>query len=223
MVRNFDARIHRKTTLQIQTSNTKTATTFTVSLRAQDLRQVSAILNCNQQFTTFRTRRDYPRPKISRQHLIIYALGRHHPPRCTEYTCKRTGTRDRENNPNMNHMLDYLATNPNAKVRFYPSKMILNVHSDASYLSAKDAKSRAAGHFFLGWQPDDKQPIHLNSLVLTLCKILKFVAASAAEAELGAMFLNAKEAKIIRLTLEELGHPQPPTPMHCDNATAAGL
>ena len=37
------------------------------------------------------------------------------------------------------------------------------------------------------------------------------------------MFLNEKEAKIIRLTLEDLGHPQPPTPMHCDNATAAGI
>ena len=56
---------------------------------------------------------------------------------------------------NMNHMLDYLATNSNAQVRFYPSNMILNVHSDASYLSAKDAKSCAAGHFFLGWEPDD--------------------------------------------------------------------
>ena len=37
------------------------------------------------------------------------------------------------------------------------------------------------------------------------------------------MFLNAKEAKIIRLALEELGHPQPPTPMHCDNATSVGI
>ena len=37
------------------------------------------------------------------------------------------------------------------------------------------------------------------------------------------MFLNAKEAKIIRLTLEELGHLQPPTPMHCDNATSADI
>ena len=113
---------------------------------------------------------------------------------------------------NMNHMLDYLATNPNTQVRFYPSNMNLNDHSDASYLSAKDTKSRAAGHFFLGWEPDDDRPIRLNGPILTLCTILKFVAASAAEAELGAMFLNAKEAKIIRLTLEELIHPQPPTP-----------
>ena len=120
-------------------------------------------------------------------------------------------------------MLDYLAKNPNATVRFYPSDMIFFVHSDASYISAKNAKIRAAGHFFLGWQPYDKQPIHLNGPILTFCKILEFVAASAAESELSAMFLNAKEAKIIRLTLKELGHPQPPTPTHCDNATAAGI
>ena len=70
----------------------------------------------------------------------------------------------------------------------------------------------AAGHFKLGWQPDDKQPIHLNGPILEICTILKFVAVYA-----------EKEAKIIRLTLEELGHPQPPTPMHCDNTTAAGI
>ena len=57
----------------------------------------------------------------------------------------------------------------------------------------------------------------------TLCVILKFVASSAAEAELGALFLNAKAGKIIRLILEELGHPQPPTPIHCDNSTCVGI
>jgi hypothetical protein len=70
--------------------------------------------------------------------------------------------------------------------------------------------SRAAGIFFLGSVPRDKQPINLNGAIHVLCTILKFVAASASEAELGALFLNAKEAKVMRLTLEELGHPQPP-------------
>jgi hypothetical protein len=49
------------------------------------------------------------------------------------------------------------------------------------------------------------------------------VAASAAEAELGALFLNAQEAKVIQLVLEELGHPQPPTPIHIDNTTTVGI
>ena len=99
--------------------------------------------------------------------------------------------------------MDYMWTHPDATIRYYPSKMILNVHSDASYLSCADAKSRAAGIFFLGSVPRDKQPITLNGAIHVLCTILKFVAASAAEAELGALFLNAKEAKVMRLTLEE--------------------
>ena len=98
MVRNFDARIHQKRTLQIQTSNTKTATTFTVSLHAQDLRQIGARPNRNRQFTNCRTRRDYPRPKSSRLHLILCAIGLQHPPRRTEYTRKQIGTLDEENN-----------------------------------------------------------------------------------------------------------------------------
>ena len=77
--------------------------------------------------------------------------------------------------------------------------------------------------FFLGSLPKDKEPIKLNRNILTTCSILKLVAASAAEAELGALFLDAQEAKVICLILKELGHPQPPTPMHVNNTTAVGI
>ena len=70
--------------------------------------------------------------------------------------------------------------------------MILNAHSYASYLSYKDSRIIAAAHFFLGWKPQNKHPIYLNGAIFTLCHILKFVAASEAEAELGALFLNEK-------------------------------
>ena len=40
---------------------------------------------------------------------------------------------------------------------------------------------------------------------------------------MGALFLNIKEGRVLRLTLAEMGHPQPPTPIHCDNATAVGI
>jgi hypothetical protein len=46
--------------------------------------------------------------------------------------------------------------------------------------------------------------------------------SSAAEAEIGAVFINAKEGAVLRTTLEELGHPPPPTPMETDNTTATG-
>jgi hypothetical protein len=69
--------------------------------------------------------------------------------------------------------------------------MILNVHSNASYLSAPGARSQAGGYFFLGSIPVDGDPIKLNGAIHITCTILKLVAASAAEAELGALFLNA--------------------------------
>eukprot|EP00804_Cyclotella_cryptica_P009435 CCRYP_017331-RA/>CCRYP_017331-RA protein AED:0.34 eAED:0.34 QI:0/0/0/1/0/0/2/0/180 len=84
-------------------------------------------------------------------------------------------------------------------------------------------KIRAAGIFFLGSLPKTNQLIKLNGAIIILCTIVKFVATCAAEAELGALLFSAKEAKTMRLTLEELGHSQPPNPIHCDNSTTVGI
>ena len=116
-------------------------------------------------------------------------------------------------------VLDYLATHPNTVVQFCAS----NTHSDSSYLSEPKAPSRACGHFFMGSLPRDGEPIKLNGAFHTLCSILRFVVASAAEAEIGAIFLNCQEGVIFKTTLEDLGHSQPKIPVHCDNATAVGI
>jgi hypothetical protein len=47
--------------------------------------------------------------------------------------------------------------------------------------------------------------------------------SSAAKAELGALFINAKEAVYLRNMLGEMGHPQLPTPIQIDNSTAEGV
>jgi len=47
--------------------------------------------------------------------------------------------------------------------------------------------------------------------------------SSAAEAELGALYINAREAVPQRITLPEIGHKQPQTPMQTDNTTALGV
>jgi len=91
-------------------------------------------------------------------------------------------------------LLDYLATHSEATVCFHASDMVLNIHSDVLYLSEANAHSRACGHFFMGWKADPTKPIKLNRAFYTLCAILRFVAASATEAELGALFLNCKQA-----------------------------
>jgi hypothetical protein len=98
--------------------------------------------------------------------------------------------------------------------------MILKIHSDASYLSVPRARSRVGGYFYLSLGASN--PI-LNGPIHCVSKILKNVVSSAAEAEIAATFENCKEAVVIRTTLEELGHPQPPTPIQVDNTTAHGF
>lgn len=101
--------------------------------------------------------------------------------------------------------------------------MILNIHSDASYLTEPKARSRLGGFYFLGTAPQHGKPLQLNGPIHVMASICKFVVASAAEAELGALFHNCQDGKIFRLILHELGHPQPPTPVHCDNKTAVAI
>ena len=67
------------------------------------------------------------------------------------------------------------------------SKMILAVHSDASYLSEPDSKSHVGGHYFLIDQ-DSNAPN--NGTILSLAAIIKHVVSSASEAELAALFNN---------------------------------
>jgi dsRNA-specific ribonuclease len=106
--------------------------------------------------------------------------------------------------------------------------MVLYLHSDASYLSASKARSRAGSHFFLSDTPSDpKQAPHTqptrNGPVHTTCQIMRNVLASAAEAKIGALFLDGQEALPIRVTLDELGHTQPAKPMQTDNSTTVGF
>ena len=122
----------------------------------------------------------------------------------------------------IHQFLDYLATHPDAKIRYFASDMLLQIHSDAAFMNETRARSTAGGHYFLGKPIHPKRPIFLNGAVHTLCKVFG-VAASAAEAELGSLFLNAQEAVKLRIALEEMGHKQPPTPLHTDNTTAANI
>ena len=56
-----------------------------------------------------------------------------------------------------------------------------------------------------------------------IAAILKNVTASAEEAELEGLFVNAKEGEILITSSEEIGHPQGNTPMKTDKSTASGI
>jgi len=117
-------------------------------------------------------------------------------------------------------LLDYVATHPDAILTYEKSDMVVAVHSDASYSSEAGARSRAGGHFFMSSDVDDPPN---NGAILNTSSIIKSVMSSAAEAELGALYINASQAVAIRQLLHEMGHKQPRTPIQTDNSTALGV
>jgi hypothetical protein len=120
-----------------------------------------------------------------------------------------------------NQLLDYLATHPDATIRYHASDMILHIHSDASYLSVSNTRSRLGGLFFLGNKPPEQDK--LRGSIINVASVIKNVVASAAESEVGACFHNAQSGAPLRVTLTKLGHTQPPTPLYTDNSTAFGI
>ena len=92
-------------------------------------------------------------------------------------------------------ILNYANSNPNATIWYTTSDMILYVHSDASYLYAPRAHSRAGGRYFLSDRSlDPKNPPRnrpqINGHIHTVSKIMSNVMRSAAEAEIGAAYIN---------------------------------
>ena len=122
----------------------------------------------------------------------------------------------------VSQLLDYAATHRDAKITYRASDMILKAHVDASYLSELEGKSRAAGYHFLGnkYAPGNEPDDEINGPVAVVVTVLKNVVSSAAEAEVGSVFVNLKDMAVhLRIILEDMGHPQPPTPVCVDNTT----
>jgi hypothetical protein len=120
-----------------------------------------------------------------------------------------------------NQLLDYLVTHPDANIRYHVSDMILHIQSDASYLSVSKACRRLGGLFFCG-----NKSLHednINGSILNAASAIKNVVASVDESEVGPCFQNAQSGAPIRVTLADLGHIQPPTPLRTDNSTAFGI
>ena len=124
--------------------------------------------------------------------------------------------------------LNYAAYQPDAKICFSASDMILHIARNGSYLSESKSRSRVGGIFYLSSKlpqhnqaPDCNHPF--NAPFHVVSKILKMITISAIENEVAATLYNAKEELPFRVTLAEMGHPQPPTPMEVDNETAIGF
>jgi hypothetical protein len=123
----------------------------------------------------------------------------------------------------VSHLLEYCSTKPDAALRYYASDMQLKIHSDASYVSEPRAKSRIGGYFFLGNSKHSQCPSLSNGTLLCQSTVLKHVVSSVAEADYGALFINAKTGTVTCETLKDMGHPQDATELKADNNTADGI
>jgi hypothetical protein len=102
--------------------------------------------------------------------------------------------------------------------------MRLYIHSDASYLSEPQPRSRVGGYFYLGRDTEPPDIQHPNGPIHVESRIMKNVMSAASEAEIGAFFHNGQEGAYIRQILKELGREQlHPTRMTTDNSTADGF
>jgi hypothetical protein len=98
----------------------------------------------------------------------------------------------------LEYFLNCCATHPEAEIIYRASDMIITINSDAAYQVAAKSRSRASGYRYLG-NLDGKL---FNGTISILAKIVKSVMQSAAEAECGGLYMNAKEAVPMRITLE---------------------
>ena len=117
-------------------------------------------------------------------------------------------------------LIDYIHTFPNAYLRFHASDMVLHVDSNAAYLVAPKARIRISDYYHLPDHPNKTNTPKINAAIQVEGKALRHVVSSAAEA---GIFHNATMTIPIHHILTSLGHPQPPTPIKTDNATAAGF
>jgi hypothetical protein len=95
--------------------------------------------------------------------------------------------------------------------------MHLGIESDASYFSVSKAQPMAAGYFYLPATPNIKN-------TKTHKGVLKESHSSLAEAGIGELFHNSKEACPLCATLTALGHPRNATTIVTPkNSTASGI
>ena len=100
------------------------------------------------------------------------------------------------------YFLNYAASNQDPKIIFRASNMLYKIDSDAAYLVCPEAWSSTGGYHYL----ENKDNNLFNGPIYVLAKIIKNVMASAVEAEVAGLFMNAQQAVPMQLTLGDMGH-----------------
>jgi hypothetical protein len=91
-------------------------------------------------------------------------------------------------------------------------------------LLLKRPRSHPQSHWwpFLPWLATTRQPTHLSQWSYSRHQHYPKIHRRLCRTGL-YLFVNAKEGRVLRLILHEMGHPQPATPIHVDNSTAVSI
>jgi hypothetical protein len=127
----------------------------------------------------------------------------------------------------LDRLLGYVSVHRNGTRLYRPSDMVLTVFTDASYLSRPRAGSVAGSFHFLGLAPDPRlnpDPLYfVNGPVSCHSTLIPVVCSAVQEAEYAGLFAAVRIADTERRILHDLGYPQRPTLVYCDNECAVGL
>ncbi len=119
----------------------------------------------------------------------------------------------------LQRLLGYVAAHPDGRKL---SDTLLRVLSDSSFLSRPNAGSVAGGLSYLGLTDDDDWVNHPVSFLAfhphPCCLFLSRRRSTPA-----CKYAAARIAKEKRKILANMGHPQPATPLYCDNEVAIGI
>ena len=79
-------------------------------------------------------------------------------------------------------LMNYLASNPHAEMQYRVSGLQLAIHSNVSYLSVSQARSRASGVRFISEGPPNPNNPEcfvptVNGILLCVCKIMRNIMA----------------------------------------------
>jgi hypothetical protein len=121
---------------------------------------------------------------------------------------------------NTHSFLDYTVTHQDTIITYHASNMVLILHRDDSYPRKPKACSQAGGHFFMSSNTNNPKN---DSAVLNIAQLIKSVMSSVTKAKLGALYVNTCTAISQHQLLEEMGHPQLPTPTQTNNSTALSV
>jgi hypothetical protein len=124
-------------------------------------------------------------------------------------------------------LLGFVSGHRLGTIVFHASDMLLSVLSDASYLSRPRARSVAGSFHYLTRVPRTGLPpdpfAFINGPVSCHTNTIPVVCSSVQEAEYAALVAAARLADNERSILHNLGYPQPPALLLCDNEIAVGL